>query len=106
MAKSNRLSAEHYVQPNAASSDEKRGYDRMSRKRAAIDWTEVNEKDISTLVRAACTSARALILGRTSDGGALSITVLDGAQRYREYCSSAEDFADYVDWFVHAFADD
>jgi hypothetical protein len=33
----------------------------------------------------------AIILGRTRDGGANVITILDGAERYRTYCSNDEE---------------
>lgn len=33
----------------------------------------------------------AIMLGHTRDGGALCITVLDGEQRHRTYCTSEEE---------------
>jgi hypothetical protein len=42
---------------------------------------------IDAVLRAGC----ALMLGHTRDGGALVITVLDGDDRHRTYCSNDEE---------------
>ena len=42
---------------------------------------------IDALVKAGC----AIMLGRTRDEGALVLTILDGDDRHRTYCSSEEE---------------
>lgn len=45
---------------------------------------------IDAIVGAGC----AVTFGRTRDGGAVSVTVLDDDDRWRQYCASAEDLSD------------
>ncbi len=42
---------------------------------------------IEALLEAAC----AIIISRTRDGGALCLTVLDGDERHRTFCSNGEE---------------
>jgi hypothetical protein len=42
---------------------------------------------IEALLRAEC----AIIISRTRDGGAICLTVLDGDDRHRTYCSSEDE---------------
>lgn len=60
--------------------------------RNTADYTEVPHlgKAIQILVEAGC----AVILGRTRDGGALVVTVLDGETRHRTYCSNDVELQD------------
>jgi hypothetical protein len=44
-------------------------------------------------VQCALTAGCAVLVGHTRDGGALCITVLDGDDRYRSYCSTNEEVA-------------
>jgi len=46
------------------------------------------------------------MLGRTSDGGALAITVLDGDQRVKEYPRDAEEAEKTLAWLVAMFSAD
>jgi hypothetical protein len=45
---------------------------------------------IENLLRAGC----AIIIGRTRDGGANVLTVLDGDNRHKTYCSNADELDD------------
>jgi hypothetical protein len=45
---------------------------------------------ICAVLRAEC----AIIIGTTRDGGALSLTVLDGDQRHKTYCSSEAELSE------------
>jgi len=42
---------------------------------------------IDAIIRAGC----AILLGQTRDGGALVLTILDGDNRHRTYCSTQEE---------------
>lgn len=44
---------------------------------------------IDSILRAGC----AIIIGRTRDGGAVCLTVLDGAERHRSYCANDRELA-------------
>ncbi len=47
---------------------------------------------LDALLKAGC----AIILGQTRDGGALVVTVLDGDDRHRTYCSSEEELDEAI----------
>lgn len=72
------------------------------RKRSEIAWGSLDTNEVGRWVARVCDSGYGLVLGRTNDGGALSVTILDGDQRIREYPSSVEDFADFVQWCENA----
>lgn len=55
-----------------------------------IGWDEVDAVALAALVAAVTNAGDALILGRTSDGGALSLTILSGNDKHREYLSDPE----------------
>lgn len=56
------------------------------------DYTEVPNlgKALQVLIEAGC----ACILGGTRDGGAMVVTILDGDNRHRTYCSTSGELAD------------
>lgn len=62
------------------------------RQDSSADYTEVPNlgKALQVLIAAGC----ACILGGTRDGGAMVVTILDGEQRHRTYCSTSEELAD------------
>lgn len=53
------------------------------------DYTEVPNlgKALQVLIQSEC----AIILGRTRDGGAMVVTILDGENRHRTYCPTSEE---------------
>lgn len=61
---------------------------------SAPDLAEVSGlgASIDVLLRAGC----ALIVGRTRDGGALVLTILDGPQRHRTYCSTVDELDEAI----------
>jgi len=61
-------------------------------------WENVPSDDLAELVQKLCDNGFGLVLGRTSDGGALSITVLDGEQRIREYSASVDALRAFSAW--------
>lgn len=56
----------------------------------AVTWEEVNGPLLKQAIVAATEDGCALILSKTSDGGALSITVLAGPERIKKYAKSAD----------------
>src|SRR5689334_15004130 len=81
-----------------------RGY--SQRPRSSVDWDQIDQSRIGLLVHAVTKPGAAIMFGRTSDGGALSVTVLDGDNRIREWPRSAEDFEALFAWLVGMFSGD
>src|SRR3954464_10204355 len=79
-------------------SDARRGY--INRSRASIAWSDIHADRIGTLVFAVTGGGAAVMFGRTSDNGALSITILDGDERIREWPHTIEEFDALVEWAV------
>jgi len=48
-------------------------------------------KSASAAIDAALDLGLALIIGRTSDGGAVSLTLLSGEERHRTYCANQDE---------------
>lgn len=94
------------VKPNygGRTSDARRGY--TTRPRRSINWDEIPQDKIGLLVHAVTHAGAAIMLGRTSDGGALSVTVLDGESRIREWPNSVEEFDSLYNWLVGMFNSD
>lgn len=92
------------AKPNSGGRDSstKRGY--IGRQRASIAWDEIPQHDIGDLVQSITGAGCAVILGKTSDGGALSITILDGDERYREWPHTTEEFAEVLAWVVGRYS--
>lgn len=68
------------------------------RQRSAIAWGDLAPDTVGRLVARLCDAGYGIVLGKTSDGGALSVTILDGNDRYKDYPSSADDFDSFVAW--------
>lgn len=85
-------------QSNSAGVTNTNTFQRANRKRDFVEWEQLSDAAISGLVRAAAKDGRAVILGITSDGGAFSVTILDGDQRIREWPRSSEEFEDLAEW--------
>lgn len=56
----------------------------------AVSWEEVDGRLIKSALVAATEDGCALIFSKTSDGGALSLTVLAGTDRNKLYAKSVE----------------
>lgn len=84
--------------PNPRSAD--RGYTRATtgRTRRSFSFKNIEAAEIGEFVQHATSQGLAVILGVTSDAGALSVTVLDGDERIREWPSSIEDWNDLHTW--------
>jgi hypothetical protein len=68
------------------------------RSRGSFSWDNIPQEKIARLVKAACGQGCGLVLGVTSDGGALSITLLDGDERIREWPSDNAGFDKFLSW--------
>jgi len=51
----------------------------------------------STAIDALLDNGCAIIIGKTQDGGAISITILAGEERHRTYCADQEELNDAFD---------
>lgn len=85
-------------QPNTGRSTGKDAASYGRRRRSTIAWGQLEPDAIGRWVARLCDAGYGIVLGKTSDGGALSVTILDGDDRYRDYPSSVEDFEDLSDW--------
>ena len=56
----------------------------------AISWADVSGPALKAAIVAATEAGGAVILSKTSDGGALSITLLAGKERTKHYVKSTE----------------
>lgn len=75
-----------------------------SRPRSSVSWEEVKNQLLRDCICAVTGAGAAIMLGRTSDGGALSITVLDGEQRVKEYPHDVEDAESTLAWLVSMYS--
>lgn len=55
-----------------------------------IGWDEVDAVTVAQFVSAVTNAGDAVILGRTTDGGALSVCILSGDDKHREYFNDPE----------------
>lgn len=58
--------------------------------RDPLSWGSVHPDVLSETIAAVTDQGDALLFGRTSDGGALSLRVLSGGQTYSEYFATIE----------------
>lgn len=56
-----------------------------------IHWSDIDPQHIRGAVDAITRAGAAVLLGRTSDGGALSICILDGDSKIKEYPHTTEE---------------
>jgi hypothetical protein len=98
-----RQRGEPTIQPNIGgpTAHDGNGYGR--RPRTKVAWGDIEPDTISRLVVRLCDNGYGLVLGKTSDGGALSITVLDGEQRVKDWPTTIDDFNKFVEWALQSF---
>jgi len=70
-----------------------------------IHWSEANAEKLRLAVDAVSRCGAAIMLGRTSDGGALSICILDGDSKIKEYPHTAEELAETLDAIAAEYVD-
>lgn len=61
--------------------------------------------DLGDAIDAILEAGAALLVGRTSDGGAVAITLLDGGERHRAYVGTQAELDDAFDRLTQRFAD-
>jgi hypothetical protein len=81
-----------------------RGAGRIGRARQPFQWGDIPSADVAELITAVTGTGAAVICGVTSDGGALSVTILDGDERLRDWPSNLEEFGTFMDWVRNTFA--
>ncbi len=94
------------VRPNNQRRPDVRERSLRPRERPDVKWDEVNNQQLRDAICAVTGAGAAIMLGRTSDGGALAITVLDGDQRVKEYPRDAEEAEKTLAWLVAMFSAD
>jgi len=77
---------------------------RVGRARAPFQWSDIPASDVGELIQLVAGQGAAIICGVTSDGGALSITILDGDERLRDWPSNIDEYSSFVDWARDTFA--
>jgi len=85
-----------------------RGYSRanIGRSRNSFNFQNLDAEDIGRFVQRATTAGLAVILGVTSDGGAVSVTILDGDERIREWPNCKDDWDKLHTWLCTAYGVD
>lgn len=68
-----------------------------------IHWSDVDEHRRALAIDSVTRGGGAIMFGRTSDGGALSLVVLHGTAKIKEYPHTAEEAAELIDWLVDEF---
>lgn len=85
--------------PKAAGSK----YQKAQKGSAGITWAEVDGPSIKAAIDAITRDGCAIVFSRTSDGGALVLTLLDGPSRIKEYPSKPVDAVTILqDWALAA----
>jgi hypothetical protein len=59
-----------------------------------VYWSDADATALRLAVDSITRAGAAVMFGRTSDGGALSICILDGDSKIKEYPHTAEEVAD------------
>jgi hypothetical protein len=70
---------------------------------AQISFTDIS--DIAQVLDVVIAAGCAIMLGRTRDGGALVLTILDGDDRYRTYCANNTELQSAIDALLKMYAD-
>jgi hypothetical protein len=92
--------------PNNPATSGKRERKTGPRPRSTVSWSEVDNQLLRDAIVSICDNGAAVIFGKTTDGGALSITVLDGNDKIREWPHSIEDVENTLRWLVDMFSTD
>lgn len=71
--------------------ERKNGARSRHRTRTTVSWASAGADTLKTFIATLTESGSAVMFGRTSDGGALSLLVLAGNDKYREYITVASD---------------
>lgn len=90
---------DHKSQVNRNAAQPKTGkYGKLgaSQAKGEIAWKDVDGPSIKRCIAAVTSTGDAITFGRTSDGGALAVTILSGAERHKLYASQVEEAEDML----------
>jgi hypothetical protein len=79
------------------SSERKDGARNSRRQRRTISWSASGSETLRTFIDVLTTNGCAVMFGRTTDGGALSLLVLAGNDKLREYITIESDILPVFD---------
>ncbi len=79
---------------------QKNGFAVRANYRNVVDrrWVDVSTAVVTALISICTDAGAAIMLGRTSDGGALSVCILDGDAKIKEYFREPEEVERFVSW--------
>lgn len=65
---------------------------------ALISWHDIDSDIIASLITTVTDAGAAIMLSKTSDGGALALTVLDGESKVKEYPRTETEVHNFGLW--------
>ena len=74
-------------------------YGRLGDSRGAAEkasWEDADQEELWRTIIAVTEAGDALTLSKTMDGGAVSLTILSGSERIRNYAHGADEIADLL----------
>lgn len=71
--------------------------------RASISWSGGPADSMRAAIGAITDNGAAVLFSRTTDGGALSIQVLAGSERSKEYITEVGDILPCLKWLVDTY---
>jgi len=71
-----------------------------------VSWSEVANQLLRDAIVAITDAGGAFLIGRTSDGGALSMQVLDGDERIKEYPHTVDECEALLRWLISMYSSD
>ncbi len=85
---------------NGAANGKKNGFTVRTNYRNVVDrrWADVPTDVLTELINLCTDAGAAIMLGRTSDGGALSVCILDGDAKIKDYFREPEEIDTFVSW--------
>lgn len=72
---------------------------------SVFTWRDIPTEGIAELVRWVTGAGEGIILGCTSDGGALSITILSGDDRVRQFPATIQAWDVFIAWVRDEYQD-
>ena len=71
-----------------------------------VSWSDIPSDVVSDLVALCTKHGAAIMFGRTSDGGALSLCVLDNTNKVKEYPRDETDVHNFYTWLLDEYFSD
>jgi hypothetical protein len=73
------------------------------RSQMKFSWSDLDPQDIGGFVQLVTGVGNAVILGTTSDGGALAVTILQGDERIKDWPKDGDAFKQLLEWAEGAY---